>query len=364
MAWQIPQSVTQAGTVADLGTTDSVFVASGVTIASTASTTIFGTGSSNEVLVYGTVATTASIAIRLGGGTVTISPGGQVHTFGVASLAIVFFEANSHLTNAGLISAPTGTGIRIGGISATTTSTIDNSGTIDATSFAIFGSNGTTETILLQNSGEISGDGAAYSRTGAVARDVVTNTGQMIGDILLGPGNDAYNGAQGRLSGDVLAGDGNDVVTGGIDNDIFFGDAGNDALNGGFGNDTLNGGAGNDVLTGGSGRDTLFGGLDADRFDFNSAKESVKGGNRDRIMDFNRGQGDKIDLKDIDAESGGGNQKFTWIGKSKFHDEKGELRYIDKGATVIVQGDVNGDGKADFEIFVNVGALAKGDFIL
>jgi hypothetical protein len=29
-----------------------------------------------------------------------------------------------------------------------------------------------------------------------------------------------------------------------------------------------------------------------------------------------------------------------------------------------VQGDVNGDGKADLEIFVKVGSLAKGDFLL
>jgi hypothetical protein len=29
-----------------------------------------------------------------------------------------------------------------------------------------------------------------------------------------------------------------------------------------------------------------------------------------------------------------------------------------------VQGDVNGDGKADFEILVKAGALGAGDFIL
>jgi hypothetical protein len=37
---------------------------------------------------------------------------------------------------------------------------------------------------------------------------------------------------------------------------------------------------------------------------------------------------------------------------------------VDKGATVIVQGDVNGDGKADFEILVKLGSMEKGDFIL
>ena len=78
-----------------------------------------------------------------------------------------------------------------------------------------------------------------------------------------------------------------------------------------------------------------------------------------------RSESDKIDLKGIDAKKDiGGNQKFTWIGKTDFHDKAGELRYIDKGAKVIVQGDVNGDGKADFEIFVGAGALNKGDFLL
>ena len=73
---------------------------------------------------------------------------------------------------------------------------------------------------------------------------------------------------------------------------------------------------------------------------------------------------DDIDLGTIDAQSGGGNQKFKWIGKQGFHDKKGELHYVDKGSTVIVQGDTNGDGKADFEIFMKAGALSKGDFLL
>ena len=54
MPWQIPLSQT---TTVSLGTTDSVFVASGVTIASTGGlATINGTGSDHEVLIYGTVA--------------------------------------------------------------------------------------------------------------------------------------------------------------------------------------------------------------------------------------------------------------------------------------------------------------------
>ncbi|MGH6734564.1 MAG: DUF4347 domain-containing protein [Methyloceanibacter sp.] len=161
------------------------------------------------------------------------------------------------------------------------------------------------------------------------------------------------------------------IAVGNISPENFTGTNASETINGNSdvntisglgGNDTLRGFANKDTLIGGKGRDTLFGGADADRFDFNSIKESVRGSKRDKIMDF--GGKDKIDLKDIDAKSGSGNQKFKWIGKKDFSDEKGELRYEDKGATVIVQGDTNGDGKADFEIFVNIGSLAKGDFVL
>lgn len=56
------------------------------------------------------------------------------------------------------------------------------------------------------------------------------------------------------------------------------------------------------------------------------------------------------------------NQAFKFIGKQDFHDVKGKLRYIDKGSSCIVQGDVNGDGKADFEIDGHAGSLSKGVF--
>lgn len=147
--------------------------------------------------------------------------------------------------------------------------------------------------------------------------------------------------------------------------DELLGFEGKDKLNGGSGDDTLDGGANKDTLNGGRGKDTLTGGTGSDRFDFNSIKESVKGGQRDVITDFKRGQGDMIDLKGIDAKTGiSGNQKFAWIGKDDFSGVKGELLYKDLGSKVIVQGDVNGDGKADFEILVKAGSLNAGDFLL
>ena len=89
-----------------------------------------------------------------------------------------------------------------------------------------------------------------------------------------------------------------------------------------------------------------------------------KGANRDVITDFVSGL-DHIDLTGIDAKTGNGNQAFKWIGKQGFHHHKGELHYVKHGGNVIVQGDVNGNGKADFEILVqHHTSLAAHDFLL
>jgi Ca2+-binding RTX toxin-like protein len=133
---------------------------------------------------------------------------------------------------------------------------------------------------------------------------------------------------------------------------------------GGKGSDKITGNEVNNILTGGLGKDTLNGGVGADDFDFNTISESKVGSNRDYISHFQRGA-DDIDLKTIDAKSGvAGNNTFKWIGANGFHKVKGELHYKDLGASCLVQGDVNGDGKADFEILVKAGALGSGDFLL
>jgi len=86
-------------------------------------------------------------------------------------------------------------------------------------------------------------------------------------------------------------------------------------------------------------------------------------------MDFSGvgGEGDKIDLGGIDAKKGAGNQTFKYIGAAKFHHKVGELQVKYNAVTdvAIVSGDIDGNGKADFQIEVHsAAALAKGDFIL
>lgn len=163
---------------------------------------------------------------------------------------------------------------------------------------------------------------------------------------------------------------GNDRVTGTAGTDSIYGDAGADELFGAGATDYLDGGSENDTLRGGMGRDTLAGGSGSDNFVFASTAESGAAAiARDVIIDFQRGTaltGDNIDLRLIDAKTGVlGNNAFKFIGAQAFHHVKGEVHYKDAGAHVIVEGDVNGDGRSDFSVLVlNVVGLSAGDFLL
>jgi Ca2+-binding RTX toxin-like protein len=121
------------------------------------------------------------------------------------------------------------------------------------------------------------------------------------------------------------------------------GGAANDSLYGAAGRDTLLGGTGADLLDGGLGADTLVGGDAADIFLLRSAAEA----DGDVIADFNAVQGDRLDLRPIDANALlPGNQAFTWIGGSDFAGQAGALRFADE----TLEGDLNGDGAADFRL--------------
>lgn len=108
-------------------------------------------------------------------------------------------------------------------------------------------------------------------------------------------GNAEANLLIGNASSNTLkGGGGNDTLKGGDGADILEGGVGIDTLNGGNDNDTLNGGADNDTLTGGDGNDLLTGGLGLDTFVFDVSPSKQ---NQDHIVDFNLGEGDRINLK-------------------------------------------------------------------
>jgi predicted extracellular nuclease len=96
------------------------------------------------------------------------------------------------------------------------------------------------------------------------------------------------------------AGNGDDVVRGLDGADILFG---------GNGEDSLYGGSGRDRLSGDNGSDWLVGGAGADVFVF------ARGGGRDTVVDFNLGEGDRLEiadgmrlvsLREVDTDGSGG----------------------------------------------------------
>ncbi|WP_375287819.1 calcium-binding protein [Sphingomonas sp.] len=129
---------------------------------------------------------------------------------------------------------------------------VSNSGTISALAGRAIVHDAGSGTTLIVNDGLIEGLTAIALGSGY---DQVFNTGTIIGNILLGGGNDRYEGVDGVLTNSVSGGDGNDLLVGGAKGEWLYGGDGIDTLHGGGGNDVLNGGAGIDDLDGGEGRD-------------------------------------------------------------------------------------------------------------
>jgi Ca2+-binding RTX toxin-like protein len=136
---------------------------------------------------------------------------------------------------------------------------------------------------------------------------------------------------------------------------------------GGAGGDVLKGGTGNDVIEGGASGDAITSGWGADRLVYRSIADS-SGDACDVIADFHFGN-DRIDLSLIDADiAAGGDQAFLFVGSAAFSGKAGELRAaFDSGMSLwAIQGDINGDGVTDFQLYVSTGAgpPPEADFVL
>jgi Ca2+-binding RTX toxin-like protein len=226
------------------------------------------------------------------------------------------------------------------------------------------------ENLTYTGSGSFAGTGNTLANTitggaGADTLDGGTGADTMIG----GTGKDTYIVDN---AGDVVteaASAGTDTVKTGlsaytlgsnVENLIYTG-GGTFAGTGNTLANAITGGAGNDTLIGGTGADKLTGGAGADRFVFSAADLATQ----DEIMDFSHAQADKIDLSAIDANSSAsGDQAFAFIGTGAFTGVKGQLHYSGSGP-LILSGDMNGDGIADFSIKVDTTVgLVSGDFVL
>jgi len=167
-----------------------------------------------------------------------------------------------------------------------------------------------------------------------------------------GEGKDTFVGIEdlvGSGFADKLTGsDGDNVINGGAGGDKIWGDAGNDLLNGGADDDKIDGGAGSDRIIGGAGNDSLMGGDGSDTFVFTNASDTA--GKGDMIRDL--ANDDWIDLSAIDADGdpSNGDQAFTFIAGNHFTHSAGQLLVALHGTKTYIEGDINGDGIADFRI--------------
>ncbi len=233
------------------------------------------------------------------------------------------------------------------------------------------------------------GEGGADLLFGEDGDDVLD--GGVGGDTLMGGlGGDVLSGREGA---DVLDGGGGadvadyrdktvavtltlngasnaTVLVGGVAEDTLrnveraYGGSGSDQFTGDAGVNLFNGYDGNDILRGAEGADTLNGGNGLDAFIYATLSDSTVGAaGRDTISAFDSGT-DDINVSLIDANTTlAGNQTFT-LGVLAAG-QAGRLQVTANGAgSWLVQGDVTGDGAADFAIVVNGEQPVAGDFIL
>jgi len=349
MAWQFPASLSTNVTAVDLTTTDDAYIGTNVSIASTASTTIQGTGSSHEVDIDGSVAGYYAVYLGDDGSVdhdqvVNVSETGRIFAtnYGIAAIGY-----HSEVINDGSIKSKF-LGVYFSGTPAdlTVVSTFSNSGKVDAVTYGVYSAG--TQKLHTDNTGTIKGGSYSYYGGGSGV-DEIANSGKMYGAATLGGGDDFYDGRTGFIDSDVQGGTGADRLYGGAENNLFHGDGDNDRL------------------YGAKGADKLYGETGADTFIFLATGDStVSSSGRDTIYDFLHGDGDKIDVHSIDANTTlSGNQTFKYIANAAFTDHAGELQEYTSGSGHFIRGDVNGDGTADFAIQIDTNnVFVKGDFIL
>ncbi len=165
-----------------------------------------------------------------------------------------------------------------------------------------------------------------------------------------GAGIDTISGGAGSDS--MWGGNDADTLKGNLDNDYLYGEAGADILKGGDGNDRLEGGDGDDNIQGEDGIDTLSGGAGADLFVFKNGDLNPDIGILERILDFNAADGDRINLRNIDADvNTGGDQNFTKV--AAFTNVAGQYVWEQHAGYGVARFDTNGDGVADLAMRVD-----------
>jgi Ca2+-binding RTX toxin-like protein len=212
--------------------------------------------------------------------------------------------------------------------------------------------------------------GGAVSVGGLAAQVTVTHfdAKDSLG-ISASDGNDSINAVAVKANSvglSLYGGDGRDTVIGSASRDTLDGGSGADLLRGGGGsdqilagqqNDRLEGGAGKDILIGGSGDDVVLGGSGDDAVQGDGGNDTIIGGaGNDTIYYVTKLDGHDVIL-DFDGNPADGQDTLSLEGLFLNllvapADRAGRVSIVDKGATVDVFVDADGNAGNGFELAV------------
>lgn len=245
-----------------------------------------------------------------------------------------------------LIHAGAGADTLIGGLGFDTIIAGAGDDFIDATGGTLSGKGG-ADTSIGPNWGSVDGG------TGFDTLDYSGTNHAVMVDLLLGTASG---------SGSGVGVEGIEHVIGTAFNDgIRAGPISSD-LEGGDGLDDLTGGDGRDTLDGGGNRDKLTGGERSDEFVFGDVSDSTPNA-VDEITDLSHG--DVIRLDGIDADvTIDGDQAFVLVSALDGHAGQLALTHDAGQNATWLQGDVDGDGAADFLVRINGDHTGFTNFVL
>nr|WP_286191175.1 Calx-beta domain-containing protein [Synechococcus sp. FACHB-909] len=189
----------------------------------------------------------------------------------------------------------------------------------------------------------VNGTATNGSDYGLIGNSVTFAAGSATATVTVDPTGDSVVESDETVSLTLLADAAYTVGTAGAVTGTITNDDAGQVINGTRNRETLTGTDGDDVITGRQGADTIRGNGGADRFVYTSIVDAG-----DTIIDFNRAQGDKVDLKGALASVG-------YTGTTPITD--GYLRFVGRGSDTLLQIDPDGSGLAaarNFILFKNV----------
>jgi len=243
-----------------------------------------------------------------------------------------------------------------GGLGSDTIYGADGNDTLDGGSGVdtMYGGNG--DDIYYADSSLDTIDEIGGSGVDTVIASLDFSLGDTTGDVenlTLVAGTDDLDGWGNGLANKITGNDGENNISGYDGNDTINGGGAPDNLNGGLGNDSLNGGLGDDSLDGGHGTNTInvLNGNDTVRH-----QPSIDA--YDIIQNFDGNPVGGQDVLDLDS-------MFDALGVA-VGSRAGRVSVTDKGASVDVRIDTNGDGAFDYlaATIVSPNTITVGEDVL